>query len=222
MNTRTFVFLPILACSLLAGCNESNDDSATITQWLGEETHFVASGTVQGNVFDVRLEGSDAAGVYCNRFYTPLPGEMPAEDGTYTSDQVYYAMSMIGGIVQVNGETKEFNVVYWKHDLAGGSVLEVVPREFGGSIPAGKTWANINLFQPGEHILSGLETAASSGTVELLLNDGPTDENGVMRTGGKIGVFMDLSWGPREDLVASVTADCQSIIVPWATDLVQP
>lgn len=222
MNTRTFLFVPLLTCSLLAGCNNSEEDSGKVTQWLGDETHLAVSGTVQGTTFDVLLQGNEASNLYCNRFYTPRLGEMPAEDGTYTDDQLFYAMSEVGGVIDMNGEAKEFTFGYWRHDMPSGTVLDVVPREFGAAIPQGKTWADFNLFNPGDHILSGLESAASSGTVEFLLNDGPIDDGGVMRSDGRLGLFADVSWGPREDLVVSVTADCQSVFVPWASDLVQP
>lgn len=224
MPIRTSTFTHAVTCAaLLFACGGSDEPGSGTTEWLGEDTHFAVSGTFQGTTFDVLLEGEAASSIYCNRFYAPLPGEMPDAEGNYGGDQVYFAMKEIGAIFDVNGEPKEFTVAYWRHDMGAGTELEIVPRNFGDVIPAGKTWSDINIFDPGTNILSGVESAASSGVVKLELNTGSPDASGVMiPSGGRTGEFVSMSWGPREALQISATADCNTLVVEWAQDLVAP
>lgn len=223
MNIRATLLVSIIACAPLGACSSAEGENAGVTEWLGDETHLAISGAFQGSTFDVHLEGAEADSVYCNRFYTPLPGATPDAEGNYDGTQVYFAMKELGGIINFEGEPKEFTIAYWRHDVAEGTELDVIPRQFGESIPEGKTWSDINMFNPGENLLSGVESAASSGTVKLLLNSGSPDASGVMRpSGGRTGEFVSVSWGPRESLNISATADCVSMVVPWAQDLVAP
>jgi hypothetical protein len=175
------------------------------------------SGTFQDKTFDVHLEGDAAKDVYCNRLYAPLPGQQPGADGNYDPSQVYFVMKELGGIIQLDGQPMEFTIAYWRHDVAAGTDLQIVPRTFGSTIPEGQTWSDINLFTPGTEVLSGIESAAMSGTVSMKLNSGTPDQGGVyIATGGRTGEFVTASWGPHETLNISATADCKfAPILTW-------
>jgi hypothetical protein len=207
----------------LAGCSKDEEQGPSLTRWLGEQTHLAITGTFQGKTFDVHLEGEDA-GIYCDRFYTPLPGNAPDAEGNYDTSQLYFTMKELGAVIELEGQPTQFTISYWRHDVPAGTTLEVIPRVFGSSIPAGKTWSDINLFAPGADDLSGVEQAAESGTVKLELNTGDPDANGVMiPDGGRTGIFTDVSWGPQDHLTISSTSDCrQATMAPWAQSRLLP
>jgi hypothetical protein len=207
----------------LAGCGGTPDSEASAVEgWLGEGTHLAISGSYQGQTFNVRLEGDAAKDIYCHRFYAPLPGAQPDASSNYDTSQVYFAMKELGGVIDLGGKPTEFTISYWRHDVPAGTDLQVIPRQFGNAIPDGKTWSDMNLFNPGTDVLSGIETAAASGTVSMKLNTGSPDQNGIMvPAGGRTGEFLSLSWGPQDNLKVSSTADCSLVIVaPWATMLI--
>jgi hypothetical protein len=220
--SRTLGFL-CASATVLAGCDSEDTQSRALTSWLGEQSHLAIKGTVQEKTFDVLLEGDDA-GIYCDRFYTPLPGNAPDANGNYDTAQLYFAMKEIGAVIELEGKPTQFTISYWRHDLPTSSTLEVIPRTFGTAIPAGKTWSDINVFAPGADVLSGIESAAESGTVNIELNEGERDANGVMiPEGGRIGLFVDVSWGPGDWLTVSGTADCRAAtMAPWAQSRILP
>jgi hypothetical protein len=133
-------------------------------------------------------------------------------------------MKEIGAQITLDGQPTEFTISYWRHDLPAESTLEVISRTFGTAIPEGKTWSDINLFAPGATDLSGVESAAESGTVAIELNTGDPDANGVMiPDGGRTGEFISVSWGPQDHLTVSATANCgPAAIAPWAQTRLLP
>lgn len=234
MKNGNATLVALFTSMTLVACGSSPDaGSAEVTQWLGEATHLAISGTLQGHTYNVHLEGDKASGVYCNRFYTPLPGTQPDAQGGYDTSQVYFVMKELGAVIDVDGTPKEFTISYWRHDVAAGTDLTVIPRVFysemvsgSGLIPEGKTWSDVNLFDPGGSNLIGLETAAASGTVSMKLNTGVPDEGHVMvPTGGRTGEFISVSWGPNEALKISATADCFTVpanATVWAQSRIKP
>jgi len=208
----------------VVGCGSDDAGSGQVEEWLGESTHLAISGTYQGMEFDVDLEGEAAAGVHCERFYAPLVGTEPDASGNYDTSQLYFAMTEIGAKIDVSGMTKEFNISYWRHDVAAGTDLDVTPRVFGTSIPEGKTWSDINVFDPGADVLSGIESAAESGTVAMKLNTGDPDQNGIMKaSGSRTGAYYSVSWGPDDFLKVSATANCSpGIVVTWPQNFLVP
>jgi hypothetical protein len=225
VNTRTLVarIVSLLPITLLTACGGGGGSSG-VTHWLGDTPHLAVSGSFQGQKFDVDLEGADAAGVYCHRFYAPLPGTAPDSAGNYDTGQMYFVMKELGGVIDLDGTPTEFTISYWRHDMPAGSTLQVIPREFGTSIAAGKTWSDINLFTPGGDVLSGIESAAASGTVAMKLNSGDPDQNGVViPSGGRTGEFVSVSWGPQDSLNVSATADCSpAFTAVWAQSRILP
>lgn len=207
----------------LAGCAKDDEQPAALTSWLGEQTHLAVRGTFQGKTFDVQLEGDDA-GIYCDRFYTPMPGAAPTSGGQYDTSQLYFAMKEVGAVIELEGQPTQFTISYWRHDAPAHSTLEVIPRTFGTAIPEGKTWSDINLFAPGTDVLSGVESAAESGTVKLELNSGEPDSNGIMiPDGGRTGLFAAVSWGPQDNLTVSATTNCRAAtMAPWAQSRILP
>lgn len=206
----------------LAGCSKDDEQPAALTSWLGEQTHFSVTGTFQNKTFDTHLEGDDA-GIYCDRNYAPMPGTMPDAEGNYDTSRLYFAMKELGAVIEVEGQPMHFKLSYWRHDLPSGT-LEVVPSNYGTALPAGKTWSDIKLFTPGNDDLSGVVSAAESGTVRLELNTGEPDANGIMiPDGGRTGLFASIGWGPQDKLAVSVTADCgEAAMAPWAQSRILP
>lgn len=226
-NSWSLGALTLVGVSVLVtagGCGSSGSGGRTVDHWLGDSPHLAISGTFQGQVFDVDLQGSAAAGVYCNRTYAPMPGTEPDANGVYDTSQVYFVMKELGGVIDLDGTPTEFTISYWRHDIAAGTDLTVVPRVFGTSIPDGQTWSDINLFAPGTNVLSGVESAAASGTVSMKLNTGTPDANGIMiPTGGRTGEFISVSWGPGEALDVSATADCNdAMVASWPQTRILP
>jgi hypothetical protein len=207
----------------LAGCDKDDEEPAALTGWLGQQTHLAVTGSFQNKTFDVHLEGDDA-GIYCDRFYAPMPGTTPDSSGNYDTGRLYFAMKELGGIIELEGQPTQFTISYWRHDVPSSSTLEVIPRTFGTAIPEGKTWSDINLFAPGADVLSGVESAAESGTVRLELNTGEPDANGIMiPEGGRTGLFASVSWGPQDKLTVSATSDCRAAtMAPWAQSRILP
>lgn len=229
MKTRSAKLLACCAAAIAVGCGSAHDtNSSAVTQWLGESTHLAISGTLAtvgsspNQTFDVHLEGDAASGVYCHRFYAPAVGAMPDAEGNYDTSQVYFAMKELGGVIDLGGQKKEFTISYWRHDVPANTDLTVIPRAFGTPIPEGQTWSDINIFDPGADVLSGIETAAASGTVSMKLNVGTPDSNGMIASGGRTGEFISVSWGPHDNLSVSTTADCTTIypLAAWATPLI--
>ena len=212
-----------LSVAPVVGCGTSAA-GPSVTKWQGDSTHLAISGSFQSQTFDVNLQGADAAGVYCNRFYAPLPGTAPDTAGNYDTSQVYFVMKEMGGVINLEGTPTEFTISYWRHDMPAGTDLTVIPRLFGTSIPAGETWSDINLFAPGTDNLSGLESAAASGKVSIELNTGTPDQNGILIPSGvRTGEFIAVSWGPHDFLNVSTTADCgPPIIATWPQSRILP
>lgn len=224
MNAPSRILSAVAALIVVAGCSSGTDEGQpTVTQWLGEQPHLAISGTFQEQTFDVHLEG-DAAGVHCERYYAPLPGAAPDADGNYDTSQVYFVMKELGAVIDLDGVATEFSISYWRHDIAADQQLTVVPRTFGTALPEGETWSDVDLFAVGAEPTSGIESAASSGTVSMRLNTGLPDANGVMiPDGGRTGEFISVTWGPRESLNVSASADCgPSQVVPWAAARILP
>jgi hypothetical protein len=185
---------------------------------------MAVSGSFQGQAFDVHLEGDAASGVWCDRFYTPLPGTSPDSAGNYDTSKMYFVMKELGAVIDLGGTPTAFTISYWRHDMPAGTDLKVIAREFGTAIPAGETWSDINLYAPGADSLSGIESAAVSGTVSIKLNDGTPDANGVViPTGGRSGEYIAVRWGPHDFLNVSATANCNPAIpAPWAQSRILP
>jgi hypothetical protein len=223
VNTRHLSLAVVISLSL-AGCGSSSGSGNNVDSWQGEATHLAITGTFQDKTFDVHLEGAAAAGVHCNRVYAPLPGTQPDAAGNYDTSQVYFVMKELGAVIDLGGTPTEFTISYWRHDVAAGTDLQVIPRVFGTSIPAGQTWSDINLFAPGETDLSGIESAAASGTVSMKLNTGTTDAGGILiPSGGRTGEYVAVSWGPHETLHVSSTVDCNpAIVVTWPQTRILP
>lgn len=213
----------VCAALVLAACGNDDEQPAAVTSWLGEETHFAITGTFQNKTFDAHLEGDDA-GIFCDRFYAPLPGTMPDESGNYDTSQLYFAMKELGAVIELEGQPTALTISYWRHDVPTSGTLEVIPRIFGTALPEGKTWSDINIYAPGTDDLSGVESAAESGTVRLELNTGEPDENGIMiPEGGRTGLFASVSWGPQDNLAISATSDCgEAEMAPWAQSRILP
>jgi len=222
MNFRTTcnILSPFI---LLAGCG-GGSSGPSVTKWQGDSTHMAISGSFQTQAFEVDLKGATASGVYCNRFYAPLPGTAPDAAGKYDTSKVYFVMKELGAVIDLDGTPTEFTISYWRHDVDAGTKLTVVPRTFGTSIPAGQTWSDINLFMPGTDVLSGLESAASSGTVSMELNTGATDQNGILKPSGvRTGEYISVVWGPHDFLNISATSDCgPPIVVTWPQSRLSP
>ena len=218
----------VFGLCFLAACGSAPDDtqSTELTQWLGDAPHFVVSGTFQGKPLNIRLEkdAAKAAGVYCSRNYAPLPGNVPDASGKYDMSQMYFAMKEVGAIVELDGEKKDLSFGNWRHEVAAGGTLNVVSRTFGSAVPAGQTWVDIGIIEPGKPPTSGIESAAESGTLAMKLNTnmGAT-EDAFVAGGGMVGQFLTLSWGPTDKLTVSATAECRdSLLAPWAPKLVLP
>lgn len=222
MNLRisSIVVVPVI---LLAGCG-STSSQPKVTHWLGDSTHLAISGSFQSQTFDVDLKDATASTVYCNRFYAPLPGTAPDAAGNYDTSKVYFVMKELGGVIDLEGTPKEFAISYWRHDVPAGTDLMVVPRLFGTSIPQGQTWSDINVFTPGTDNLSGIESAAASGTVSMKLNTGTPDQGGILiPSGGRTGEYISITWGPHDFLNVSSTSDCNpAIVATWPQSRLSP
>jgi len=222
---RVGVVASFFGLCFLAGCGSSVDDaqSSELTQWLGDTPHFAVSGTFQGKSMNIRLEkdAATAAGVYCKRNYAPLPGNVPDATGKFDESKVYFAMKELGAIVELDGQKRDISFGNWRHNPVAGTSLTVVPRTFGTAVPAGQTWVDIGIIEPGMAPTSGIESAAESGTVTMKLNTAATaSSEDTYATGGTIGAFYTLSWGPTDKLTVSATAECQDLMAPWAPKLV--
>jgi hypothetical protein len=217
VNIRSLSILALIPVTTLAACGSGNE-GGSVTHWLGESPHLAISGTFQGQTFDVNLQGDAASGVWCERYYAPLPGTQPNASGMYDTSKMYFVMKELGGVIDLEGTPTAFTISYWRHDEAAGTDLHVVPREFGTAIAAGNTWSDINIYAPGADSLSGVESAAASGTVSMKLNDGTPDANGiVIPSGGRTGEYVSVTWGPHDFLNISATSDCRPAIpAPWA------
>lgn len=214
MNFRNLTFIPVSL--LLAACgNAAEDSTPSVDEWLGESTHLAITGSYQGTALNIRLEGDAAAGVHCESLYAPLPGTVPDAEGNYDTSQLYFVFKEVGALIDWGGQPKEFTISYWRHDVPADTTLEVVPRVFGSAIPEGQTWSDINVFDPGTDLLSGIESAASSGTVEMKMATGVPDDNGVYIASARTGEFLSVSWGPEDNLNVSATADCTSGVQVW-------
>ena len=215
-----------MAALTAVGCGAApeKEDLGKVDQWLGDKLHFAVSGTFNGKPMNIRLEGDAAKHVRCTRNYAPLPGEKPGADGKYATNQLYFVMKEIGIVTDVEGVPTDVSVGYWRHDPPPGTSLEVIPREQGTSIPAGKTWVDFELSEPGATGPSGIEKAAERGTLRMELNSGTPDESGVyIPTGGRTGQFASIDWGPQEKLTISVTSDCQDAeLAPWGPRVAPP
>lgn len=225
VNIRKVSLISFLAPTIMAGCGSgSGQGSTSVDHWLGDATHLAITGTFQDKTFNVHMEGAAAEGIYCNRFYSPVPGTQPDANGNYDTGRLYFVMKELGGVIDLDGTPTEFTISYWRHDIAAGASLEVIPRVFGTSIPDGQTWSDINLFAPGAGTLTGIESAASSGNVSMKLNTGMPDANGIMvPSGGRTGEFVSVTWGPHEVLNVSSTADCTTVpIMTWPQSRLLP
>jgi hypothetical protein len=225
VKVRRSFAVSLLTVLASAGCGAAAEqDTATITQWLGDSPHFAVSGSFNGKPIYLRLEGDAAKAVRCTRNYSPLPGVMPNADGKYDTSQMYFVMKEIGIVVDYDGKPTDISVGYWRHDPAAGTSLEVIPRQQGTSIPAGKTWVDFELSEPNATGPSGIEKAAESGSLQMNLNSGTPDQGGVyIPTGGRTGEFVTVSWGPQENLTISVTADCQDAeLAMWGRQVAPP
>jgi hypothetical protein len=207
-----------------AACGGGSSNKAAVDHWLGDTPHLAISGTFQGQTFDVNLQGDAASGIFCHRFYCPLVGTQPDASGNYDTSQMYFTMKELGGVIDLEGTPTTFTISYWRHDVAAGTDLTVIPRTFGTAIPDGETWSDINLFPPGADDLTGIESASASGIVSMKLNTGTPDQGGiVIPSGGRTGEFFAVSWGPTDNLNVSATADCSPYIpAPWAQSRLLP
>ena len=223
MKTALLPLVSLAISLAIAGCG-GGASKPSVDHWLGDSPHLAISGTFQGQTFDVNLQGAAAAGIFCHRFYTPLPGTQPDANGNYDTSQMYFTMKELGGVIDLEGTPTSFTISYWRHDVAAGSDLVVIPRTFGTAIPEGQTWSDINLFPPGADDLAGVESAAASGTVSMKLNTGTPDQNGiVIPADGRTGELITVSWGPNDNLNVSATADCSHYIpAPWAQTRLLP
>jgi hypothetical protein len=200
----------------LAACGTKDGDSDEVSSWRGEATHLAVTGSYEGMVFDANLEGEAAAGVRCTRYYAPIIGTEPDAEGHYDTSQMYFVMAELGAVIEIDGAPKEFSISYWRHDVSAGNQLQVQARTTGTAIPEGQTWSDMNLYDPGTDFLSGLETAAATGSVSMKLNTGDVDANGIVKSSGRLGAYFDVSWGPDDYLEVSATGDCGApIIVTW-------
>jgi hypothetical protein len=217
----------LLTALTAAGCAvEAVEDTGKLDQWLGDSPHFAVSGNFHGKAINIRLEGeaAKAAGIRCVRNYAPLPGTQPGADGKYDTSKVYFVMKEIGLVADFEGKPTDISVGYWGNDPAAGTNLEVIPRQQGTQIPVGKAWIDFELSEPGASGPNGIEKAAESGTLQMNLNSGTPDQNGIfIPTGGRTGEFLTVSWGPQESLTISTTSDCQDAeVVTWAQRVVLP
>ena len=215
------IAVSLLATLTAAGCGAAPDQEETgnVTQWLGDKLHFAVSGNFNGKPINIRLEGDAAKHVRCTRNYGPLPGVKPDAEGKYDTSQLYFVMKECGIVTDVEGVPTDVSVGYWGNDPAAGTTLDVIPRMTGMPVPEGKAFVDFELSEPGASGPSGIEKAAERGTVELKLNTGTPDQNGVfIPTGGRTGEFISINWGPQESLTISLTADGEdSLFAPWAT-----
>ncbi len=217
----------LVAMGFMAGCGSADDPASNeITGWLGEQTHFAASGSFDGEPINLRLEGDAAvaASVRVERVFAPLPGNKPDASGKWDTSKVYFAMKEFSAIVDFKGQKRLMSFGNWRRDIAAGQSLTVVPRAFGTTPAAGQTWVDIGIVEPGMIATSGIESAAESGALEVKLNTnmGATEDTFV-EGGGKAGQFISLSWGPNDKVNVSITADYgPSLIAPWAPNLVKP
>jgi len=133
-------------------------------------------------------------------------------------------MKEIGIVVDYEGKPTDVSVGYWRHDAQAGTSLDVIPRQQGTSIPEGKTWVDFELSEPNSMGPNGIEKAAESGTFQMKLNTGTPDQGGVyIPTGGRTGEFINVSWGPQENLTISVTSDCQDAeLAMWGRQVAPP
>ena len=210
----------LLATLAAAGCGAApdQDDSGKLSQWLGDNLHFAVSGNFNGKPINIRLEGDAAKHVRCTRNYGPLPGAKLNADGKYDTSQVYFVMKECGIVTDVDGVPTDVSVGYWGNDPAAGTTLEVIPRKHGTPVPVGQAFVDFELSEPGASGPTGIEKAAERGTVELKLNSGMPDQNGiVVPTGGRTGEFISINWGPQEILTISLNAEGEDAqFAPWA------
>jgi hypothetical protein len=218
----------LVTAAVLAGCtNSSDDETQSLDQWLGDTPHFAVSGKFDGIDYNHRVQGDAAIAAHlnCIRYYAPLPGALPNAGGTYDASQMYFIMKDMSAVFDVNGKPTEFGTAYWGNDPGVGTDLEVIPMNFGTSIPAGHAWVD---FQVEDYPKAGPPTkpirGAEGGTVSLKVSSGsPEPGSAYVATGGRTGVFFSINWGPQESLRISATADCSdSVLALWARTLVLP
>ena len=224
MKTTLLPLVSLVTSMFLAGCGSGSDGNAPVDHWLGDSPHLAISGSFQGQTYDVNLQGAAAADVFCHRFYAPLADNQPDASGNFDTGKMYFGMKELGGVIDLDGKPMMFTISYWRHDVAAGTDLTVIPRTFGTGIADGQTWSDINVFVPGTDDLSGIESAAASGVVSMKLNTGTPDAKGtVITSGGRTGELISVSWGPNDKLSVSATADCGPYIVgPWIPARLQP
>jgi hypothetical protein len=226
VKVRCSFAISLLSVVAAAGCGSAADeDTGTISQWLGDSPHFAVSGTFNGKPMNYRAEGAAATGLRCTRTFGPLPGAKPDASGNYDTSQIYFVKKELGMVVDIDGTPTDISVGYWRHDAPAGTDMEVIPRVRGTAIPQGKTWVDFELKEPGSSAPTGIEKAAESGAISIKLNSGSPDQNGIfVASGGRTGEFVNLSWGPEETLTISATADCttDAAWAVWAPGFVLP
>lgn len=227
MKASDFRVVSLITAAALAGCTNSEDDAQSLDGWLGDTPHFAISGKFDGIEYNHRLEGDAAVAAHlsCIRHYAPLPGTRPNAQGKYAPSDMYFIMKDIIAVFELNGKATEFGAAYWGNDPEPGTDLNVIPMNFGNSIPAGTTWMD---FQIEDYPKAGPPTkpvrGAEGGTVSLKVNSAsPEPGSAYVASGGRTGVFVSVHWGPLESLKISATADCaDSLLAPWARTLVLP
>src|SRR5262245_7610333 len=109
-GTRAWVW----SCLLIAACGSSSTKSDDAAEWLGDEPHFRAAGTIDGEDLDVDYRGDDVAkrDIHCELEYTtPALANGEADYAHGHLNEV-----KIDGILTVGGKKRALELEFKMHD----------------------------------------------------------------------------------------------------------
>lgn len=193
----------------------SGDAGTALTEWIGEEPHFRATGTLDGEDLDLALEGdagADGTKLYCEREYVvPLNGtERDYANGALVEVKLH-------AFVSVGGEEREAVIEFKKHDMsadAAGTKITVAPRNDAEDPAAGSMYLEWEWVSADGADLYEESAQTGSVTVEQFSGE-PDAETGLLipEGEGQVGVFFTADWSETETVTVSATAPCTTNIV---------
>lgn len=213
-SMRRLATTSLLGASLALGtaCSPGDGDSDAgpeLTEWLGADPHFAASGRLNGEDVEIWVDGDaadDAAKLFCEREYEV---SLAGGDRDWSTGRVVEVKIIAN--VSVGGEEREATIELKRHDMSKnspGTKVTVVPRDDANEPLSNQMWLEW------EWVVDGNETyeqAAQSGTVTVHEFSGTPDEDtGVVvpEGEGRLGVYIEAEWSETERMKVSATVPC--------------